>query len=99
MHVGKGPLAQENLFDDGRQTPTRVGRAPRWYPVFPRVLDRPPRVEGRRGLHVVGIPDLREAPVRGEHPKTIVVDRGKVDRPPRVWGGPHIVQLAALLYG
>lgn len=27
MHVGKGPLAQENLFDDGRQTPTRVGRA------------------------------------------------------------------------
>lgn len=27
-HVGKRPLVQENLFDDGRQTPTRVlGRA------------------------------------------------------------------------
>ncbi len=35
MHVGKGPLAQENQFDDGRQTPTRVGGHPAGIPSFP----------------------------------------------------------------
>ena len=37
------PVQLHGMLGD-RKTPTHVGRTPRWYPVFPRVLDRPPRV-------------------------------------------------------